>query len=79
MRGGAVMNTEMQRKLETTVKKWAENDSSQPLLIQGARRVGKTFLVENAVGNYSGIVSSNLIFKQTWNEPAQFLTGQQMI
>ena len=41
------MNMEMQRKLETTVKNWAENDSSHPLLIQGARRVGKTFLIEN--------------------------------
>ena len=41
------MNMEMKRKLETTIQNWAENDSSHPLLIQGARRVGKTFLVEN--------------------------------
>ena len=43
---GVGMNTEMQRKLETTVNNWAETDSSHPLLIQGARRVGKTFLIE---------------------------------
>ena len=37
---------DMQRKLEAAVENWAENDASRPLLIQGARRVGKTFLVE---------------------------------
>lgn len=32
--------------METIIDQWAKNDSSRPLLIQGARRVGKTFLVE---------------------------------
>lgn len=41
------MKAPIQRKLETIVKNWAETGDPRPLLIQGARRVGKTFLVEN--------------------------------
>ena len=40
------MQTQMQRKLESAIENWAENNDPRPLLIQGARRVGKTFLVE---------------------------------
>ncbi|MBQ6505499.1 MAG: ATP-binding protein [Flexilinea sp.] len=41
------MINQMRRKLETVVENWAKSDNSRPILIQGARRVGKTFLVEN--------------------------------
>lgn len=36
----------MKRKLEKVVESWVMSGNAQPLLIQGARRVGKTFLVE---------------------------------
>ncbi|WP_165248154.1 ATP-binding protein [Adlercreutzia sp. ZJ141] len=36
----------MKRKLEGAVRRWAQNTGSRPLLIQGARRVGKTVLAE---------------------------------
>lgn len=36
----------MKRKLEQTFEQWAQGTDSRPILIQGARRVGKTFLVE---------------------------------
>ena len=36
----------MRRALETDFEKWATGNDPRPLLIQGARRVGKTFLVE---------------------------------
>lgn len=40
----------MQRKLEEPLREWAEASHGQPLLIQGARRVGKTVLAEH-IGN----------------------------
>lgn len=36
----------MKRMLEAEFESWAAGDDPRPLLIQGARRVGKTFLVE---------------------------------
>ena len=36
----------MRRKLETDIARWASSARMQPLLIQGARRVGKTVLAE---------------------------------
>lgn len=36
----------MKRALETEFEKWAVGDDGRAMLIQGARRVGKTFLVE---------------------------------
>ncbi len=36
----------MKRLLETEIEAWATSDDSRPLLVRGARRVGKTFLVE---------------------------------
>lgn len=36
----------MRRKLEGSIEEWARSERHQPLLIQGARRVGKTVLAE---------------------------------
>ena len=36
----------MQRKLEQNIRLWLANDASHPLLMRGARRTGKTTLVE---------------------------------
>ena len=37
----------MKRVLEREIEDWARGDDPRPLLLQGARRVGKTFLVES--------------------------------
>lgn len=37
----------MRRKLEPVLENWAHSDDAQPLLMQGARRVGKTALAEH--------------------------------
>ena len=36
----------MQRKLEQNIRLWLASDASHPLLMRGARRTGKTTLVE---------------------------------
>lgn len=36
----------MKRKIEDVINAWASSDDTRPLLIQGARRVGKTFIIE---------------------------------
>lgn len=37
----------MERKLTPVLEKWAHSENAQPLLMQGARRVGKTALAEH--------------------------------
>ena len=37
----------MRRKLEEPIKDWMQATFNQPLLIQGARQVGKTALAEH--------------------------------
>lgn len=37
----------MERKVEAQIKRWAQDSDRRPLLIQGARRVGKTVLAEH--------------------------------
>lgn len=37
----------MKRKLEDCIREWTQDDRRQPLLVKGARRVGKTVLAEH--------------------------------
>lgn len=36
----------MRRSIESVIESWATKDASRPLLIRGARRVGKTYAAE---------------------------------
>ena len=47
MKKGYVLNIEgiMQRVAEQHLKKWFENEQRKPLVIRGARQVGKSTLV----------------------------------
>ena len=37
----------MRRKMDSAIRAWAKGDDRRPLLIQGARRVGKTFTISH--------------------------------
>ena len=47
----------MRRAIETTVETWAAKDFSRPLLIRGARRVGKTHAAETVGRRIAGDLS----------------------
>lgn len=54
----------LKRKAEKYLKEWANRENRKPLVIRGARQVGKSYLVkkfakqENYKRNYSGAVIS---------------------
>ncbi len=48
------------RKIEKELLKWKNRDTSKPLILRGARQVGKTFIVEEFSKNFSHFVSLNL-------------------
>lgn len=50
----------MQRLLEYTLKKWKLDNHRSPLLIRGARQVGKTYLIEKfAKENFTSLIKVN--------------------
>ncbi len=53
----------MRRTLESTIENWALNDSSRPLLIRGARRVGKTYIAETVGRKIAGEAFVKLDFQ----------------
>ena len=53
----------MRRAIETTVETWAVKDFSRPLLIRGARRVGKTHVAETVGRRIAGDAFVKLDFQ----------------
>ena len=48
------------RNIETQLHKWAENPSRKPLILRGARQVGKTTVVNQFAENFENFISINL-------------------
>ncbi len=48
------------RSIETQLHKWAENPYRKPLILRGARQVGKTTVVNQFAENFENFISINL-------------------
>jgi predicted AAA+ superfamily ATPase len=48
------------RTLEKQLEEWKKSDGRKPLIIRGARQVGKTTLVEDFAKNYEHSIVLNL-------------------
>ena len=49
------------RKLESQLIEWKNSDVHKPLIVRGARQVGKTSLIRNfGTKNFSNVVEINL-------------------
>ena len=56
------MLTYLKRKIDTYLEEWKENPQRKPLIIKGARQVGKTKSIENfAHHNYDSVVEINFV------------------
>ena len=53
----------MRRSIESVIKSWATKDASRPLLIRGARRVGKTYAAEEIGRRIAGDAFVKLDFQ----------------
>ena len=58
-----LMRGMMRRAIETAIETWAAKDSSRPLLIRGARRVGKTHVAETVGRQIAGDAFVKLDFQ----------------
>lgn len=57
-----IMKTLLKRKIDTFLHDWKRLDDRKPLIIKGARQIGKTSSIEwFAMNNYSNVVQINFI------------------
>ena len=53
----------MRRSIESVIESWATKDASRPILIRGARRVGKTYVAEEIGRRIAGDAFVKLDFQ----------------
>jgi len=59
---------EIKRQLENSLSNWKAHTEPTPILLRGARQVGKTYLVENfGKNNFENILSLNFEFEPKFN------------
>jgi hypothetical protein len=54
----------IKRKIDTFLQSWKERDSHKPLIVKGARQIGKTFSIQQfAKDNYEHVVNINFVLQ----------------
>lgn len=81
----------MQRSIQNTLTSWKENSHRKPLLVRGARQIGKTYTIEQFAENFADSLTINFErnpeFKKIFitNDPdliieqIELLTGKKII
>lgn len=59
--------TRLRRKIDDYLIKWKKDDNKKPLIVKGARQIGKTDAIENfAKNNYKNIVEINFVLQKQY-------------
>ena len=81
----------MQRTIQSTLSEWKINPNRKPLLVRGARQIGKTYAIESFAKNFASSLTINFErnpeFKKIFNindpdliiEQIELLTGKRII
>lgn len=57
----------LRRKTDQFLKKWRENENRMPLIVKGARQIGKTAsIMQFANSNYKNVVAINFVLQQKY-------------
>ena len=51
----------LKRKIDQYLIRWKDNPDRLPLIIKGARQIGKTFSIEHFAKNYKNFIEINFI------------------
>ena len=63
------MAQRLERKIDKVLVEWKKSADSLPLIVRGARQVGKTEAIEHFAGaNYKYIVEINFILQQEYRD-----------
>lgn len=64
-----VMENLLKRKVDTFLIEWKNNPDRKPLIVKGARQIGKTLSIEHfAVGNYKNVIQINFVEHKKYRE-----------
>ena len=64
-----IMDKPLRRKIDAYLAKWRNNPDRKPLIVKGARQVGKTFSIEEfASKTYSSIIKINFVEQPNINQ-----------
>lgn len=67
------------RKLNQELEKWKDKENRKPLVIRGARQVGKTTLVNQFAQNYKQYIYLNLEFSEDRELFETFTTIENLV
>lgn len=67
------------RKIESELLGWKNSENRKPMILRGARQVGKTFIVNRFSGNYDDFVEVNLEKPRDRDLFHDFNTGRELI
>lgn len=63
------MNTPLKRKIDAYLTAWKNNPDKKPLIIKGARQIGKTRSIEWFAGrNYTNVISINFVEQKKYRD-----------
>ena len=55
----------LKRKIDVYLKEWKSNDDKLPLIVKGARQIGKTASIEKfAKNNYTSVIEINFVLQK---------------
>ena len=59
--------TKLRRKIDDYLLDWKLNENRKPLIVKGARQIGKTYAIENFInGNYEYIIEINFVLQKQY-------------
>ena len=76
----------LSRKIDLFLLEWKQNPNHMPLIVKGARQIGKTEAIRHfALGNYKSFIEINFVLQKQYknislrNPNLEFIAGETLI
>ena len=69
----------LKRKIEAELLRWKNSENRKPVILRGARQVGKTFIVNRFAQNYDDFIDLNLERPRERDIFADFNSGRELV
>ena len=69
----------IKRNIESELLRWKDAENRKPVILRGARQVGKTFIVNQFAANFENFIDVNLERPRERELFVDFNTGQELV
>ncbi len=69
----------IKRKIESELLHWQTSENRKPVILRGARQVGKTFVINQFAANFDHFIDINLERPRERNLFVDFNTGRELV